>query len=147
MHCCIIHGVCCEVLYSPSAVFNEMSGMRACMLSAFLDHECCLFVCLSICPVPNLTEKLTKRTPHPRLHHCPHAPQGAKGAADGFAALATLYHVLLTVAKVMSPFTPFITETMFQNLRKPLVAAAPSGAAAAVPESVHWCDMPQADQV
>jgi isoleucyl-tRNA synthetase len=34
--------------------------------------------------------------------------QGGKGRADCLAALTTLFHVLLTVTKVMAPFTPFI---------------------------------------
>ncbi len=36
----------------------------------------------------------------------------------------------------MAPFTPFLTESMYQNLR----SALPAGA----PESVHWCDFPTA---
>jgi isoleucyl-tRNA synthetase len=59
--------------------------------------------------------------------------------------------VLLTVTKVMAPFTPFICETMYRNLRAALVAAQQqqqgSAAAAEVPESVHWCDMPAVEQV
>jgi isoleucyl-tRNA synthetase len=77
--------------------------------------------------------------------------QGGKGRADCLAALTTLFHVLLTVTKVMAPFTPFICETMYRNLRAALVAAQQQqqgGAAAAeVPESVHWCDMPAVEQV
>lgn len=60
--------------------------------------------------------------------------------------------MLLTVTKVMAPFTPFICEAMYQNLRAALVAAQKQqqqgvGAAAEVPESVHWCDMPEVEQV
>jgi hypothetical protein len=80
--------------------------------------------------------------------------QGGKGRADCLAALTTLFHVLLTVAKVMAPFTPFICETMYRNLRAALVAAqqqqqhgGAAAAAAEVPESVHWCDMPAVEQV
>lgn len=39
----------------------------------------------------------------------------------------------------MSPFTPFLTEAMYQNLRKCLPADAPA--------SVHWCDFPAEEQV
>jgi isoleucyl-tRNA synthetase len=78
--------------------------------------------------------------------------KGGKGRADCLAALTTLFHVLLTVTKVMSPFTPFICETMYRNLRAALVAAQQqqqqggAAAAAEVPESVHWCDMPAVEQ-
>lgn len=41
--------------------------------------------------------------------------------------------------QVMSPFTPFLTEVMYQNLRRCL----PEGA----PESVHFCDIPEAREV
>ena len=37
--------------------------------------------------------------------------------------------------QVMSPFTPFFTEQMYQNLRR----CQPEGEA---PESVHFCDFP-----
>eukprot|EP00878_Enallax_costatus_P006321 GHUV01006628.1.p1 GENE.GHUV01006628.1~~GHUV01006628.1.p1 ORF type:complete len:1026 (+),score=376.00 GHUV01006628.1:134-3211(+) len=73
--------------------------------------------------------------------------KGGKGRADCAACLTTLFQVLLTVTKVMAPFTPFICEAMYQNLRRSLVAAQQqqqNGTAAveAVPASVHWCDMP-----
>jgi len=60
--------------------------------------------------------------------------KGGKGDTDCKLALATLFDVLLTVSKVMSPFTPFLTEEMYQNLRRCL----PEGA----PESVHFCELP-----
>ncbi|WIA42068.1 hypothetical protein OEZ86_009348 [Tetradesmus obliquus] len=79
--------------------------------------------------------------------------KGGKGRCDCLSALTTLFHVLLTVTKVMAPFTPFICETMYRNLRAGLVAAqqqqqggAAAAAAAEVPESVHWCDMPAVEQ-
>ena len=39
----------------------------------------------------------------------------------------------------MSPFTPFFTEQMYQNLRR----AQPEGEAL---ESVHYCDFPAAQE-
>ena len=36
----------------------------------------------------------------------------------------------------MSPFTPFFTEMMYQNLRRCLPPSAP--------QSVHWCHFPEA---
>ena len=35
---------------------------------------------------------------------------------DKNAAYATLYHVLVKLAKLLAPFTPFVTEVMYQNL-------------------------------
>ncbi|KAL3138515.1 hypothetical protein ABBQ32_006299 [Trebouxia sp. C0010 RCD-2024] len=65
--------------------------------------------------------------------------KGSKGTEDTLMALVSLYDVLLTVCKVMSPFTPFFTEQMYQNLRR----CQPQGEA---PESVHYCDFPTAQE-
>jgi isoleucyl-tRNA synthetase len=50
---------------------------------------------------------------------------------DKLTAYATLYHVLLTLVKALAPFAPFVTETIYRNLRS-----------ADMPESVHLCDYP-----
>ncbi|CAL5221457.1 g3649 [Coccomyxa viridis] len=62
--------------------------------------------------------------------------KGRLGVEDCKFALASLFDVLLTVCKVMAPFTPFFCETLYQNLRRALPKDAP--------ESVHWCDFPLA---
>ena len=56
---------------------------------------------------------------------------------DKRAAQATLYEVLTTVTKLLAPFLPFLSESMYQNLVR-------SGDAAA-PESVHHTDYPVPD--
>jgi isoleucyl-tRNA synthetase len=67
------------------------------------------------------------------------AKAGASQAsdADKHAAYGTLYHVLATLSKLLAPFTPFVTEVMYQNL----VRSVDTGA----PESVHHCDWPAVD--
>lgn len=57
--------------------------------------------------------------------------------ADKATAYATLYHVLLKMAKVLAPFTPFVSEVMYQNL----VCSVREEAYA----SVHHCAWPEAD--
>ena len=57
---------------------------------------------------------------------------------DKLDAYATLYESLVTVAKLAAPFVPFMTEEIYQNLVR-----APRGDD--VPESVHLCDYPEAD--
>jgi isoleucyl-tRNA synthetase len=52
---------------------------------------------------------------------------------DKRSAYRTLYEVLLATVKLMAPFMPFITETIYRNLANGL-----SGA----PESVHLTDWP-----
>ena len=55
------------------------------------------------------------------------------------AALDTLFAVLFTMVRVMAPFTPFLTEMMYQQLRKkaPQFAGAESN-------SVHYLMLPVA---
>jgi isoleucyl-tRNA synthetase len=48
-------------------------------------------------------------------------------------AYATLYQVLLRLCQIAAPFTPFVAESIYGNLRGPNQ-----------PESVHLCDFPQA---
>ncbi|KAG9509336.1 Isoleucine--tRNA ligase, cytoplasmic, partial [Fragariocoptes setiger] len=43
--------------------------------------------------------------------------KGEGGPDDHKAALSTLCHVLNTMVRLMAPFTPFITELIYQNLR------------------------------
>ena len=53
---------------------------------------------------------------------------------DKTQAYQTLNYVLLQLSKIAAPFVPFISETIYQNLRTD-----------AMPESVHLCDFPMAD--
>lgn len=53
---------------------------------------------------------------------------------DKLSAYRTLRYVLVQLAKVAAPFTPFIAEEIFRNLR-----------GASDPESVHLCDFPTAN--
>lgn len=57
--------------------------------------------------------------------------------ADKAAAYSTLYRVLLTLAKVMAPFAPFLAEVTYANL----VSALPAEARC---ESVHLESFPEA---
>lgn len=54
---------------------------------------------------------------------------------DRHAALSVLGYVLLTVAKLMAPMTPFITETMYQHMKPALPEAERMG-------SVHFLPIP-----
>ncbi len=58
-------------------------------------------------------------------------------AGDKEAAFATLYHVLVTLSKLLAPYIPFMAESMYQNL----VVLQDQNAK----ESVHFCDFPVAD--
>ncbi len=58
--------------------------------------------------------------------------------ADKLAAYTTLYECLVTLAKLMAPFTPFLAEELYQNL---VATAFPEA-----PDSVHLADFPVADK-
>ena len=57
---------------------------------------------------------------------------------DKVAAYTTLYHCLVTIAKISAPYTPFITEMMYLNLVPQFYADAP--------KSVHLCTFPEAEE-
>jgi isoleucyl-tRNA synthetase len=62
---------------------------------------------------------------------------GPSGAAAKLAAYATLREFLVAVAGMLAPFTPFVAEELYRNLRSERDAGAP--------ESVHLSDFPGAD--
>ena len=63
---------------------------------------------------------------------------GKEMTEDKAAAYTTLYTVLVTLAKLTAPFTPFIAEQMYQNLVPNFYKDAP--------RSVHMCAFPVCDE-
>jgi isoleucyl-tRNA synthetase len=59
------------------------------------------------------------------------------GEADKLSAFATLHECLVTLAQLLAPFMPFVTEEIYRNL----VVGDPAAA-----ESVHLSDWPAADE-
>jgi len=57
---------------------------------------------------------------------------------DKLAAYATIYEVLVKLCKLMAPFSPFLSESIYQNLVKGLNEKAP--------DSVHMCEWPAAQK-
>lgn len=62
---------------------------------------------------------------------------GSEMTEDKAAAYTTLYTVLVTLAKLAAPFTPFMSEMIYQNLVPAFDKKAP--------KSVHLCDFPVCD--
>ena len=58
--------------------------------------------------------------------------------ADKLAAYTTLYHCLVTLSKLLAPFTPFVAEEIYRNL---VCSADPEAV-----ESVNLTDFPVADR-
>ncbi|MDE5548139.1 MAG: class I tRNA ligase family protein [Clostridia bacterium] len=63
---------------------------------------------------------------------------GSEMTEDKAAAYTTLYTVLVTLAKLTAPFTPFMSEMIYQNLVPAFDKTAP--------KSVHLCDFPVCDE-
>ncbi|KHJ41785.1 isoleucine--tRNA ligase [Trichuris suis] len=68
--------------------------------------------------------------------------KGDQGEKECIDALETLSHVLILLIRLMAPFTPFITDMMWQNLSKLLHDEAELEG---VP-SVHYLDLPLVNQ-
>ena len=64
--------------------------------------------------------------------------------ADKKEAYQTLHYVLVTLSKLMAPFTPFIAEEIYRNLMNPHPSPLPEGEGDLV--SVHLEDYPEADE-
>jgi len=58
--------------------------------------------------------------------------------ADKQSAYTTLYECLVTLSKLLAPFTPFLAEELYQNLVGSVFPEAP--------DSVHLADFPVADE-
>ncbi|MFW6151724.1 MAG: class I tRNA ligase family protein [Verrucomicrobiota bacterium] len=54
---------------------------------------------------------------------------------DKSEAYETLWHILLEVSRIAAPFIPFISESIYMNLK-----------GRSMPESVHLCDFPEPDE-
>ena len=63
---------------------------------------------------------------------------GSDMTDDKAAAYTTLWTVLVTLSKVLAPYTPFMAESIYRNLVPQFFADAPI--------SVHLCDFPKCDE-
>ncbi|XP_051931486.1 isoleucine--tRNA ligase, cytoplasmic [Hippocampus zosterae] len=66
--------------------------------------------------------------------------KGESGTEDCLWALETLFSVLFSMCRLMAPFTPFITEMMYQNLRNLVDLAALEEKDTG---SIHYLMLPQ----
>ena len=73
------------------------------------------------------------------VRRCRERYWGKDMTADKEAAYMTLYTVLRTMALISAPFTPFMSETMYQNMVRTVDKSAP--------ESIHLCDWPKKDEI
>ena len=72
------------------------------------------------------------------VRRCRERYWGKDMTPDKEAAYMTLYTVLKTMALISAPFTPFMSETMYQNMVRTVDKSAP--------ESIHLCDWPHKDE-
>ncbi|XP_034022071.1 isoleucine--tRNA ligase, cytoplasmic [Thalassophryne amazonica] len=66
--------------------------------------------------------------------------KGESGTEDCLWALETLFSVLFSMCRLMAPFTPFITEMMYQNLR---YLNDPASIEEKDTSSIHYLMLPQ----
>ena len=60
--------------------------------------------------------------------------EGGRGEDERRDSLSVAFEVLMGLCRMMAPLTPFLTELIYQNLRR---------AVADAPESVHFLEIPQ----
>lgn len=65
--------------------------------------------------------------------------RGEFGKEDSYKALETLANVLTTMVQLMAPFTPYLTELMYQNLKHLYIDKASN-------ESVHYLMLPDVQE-
>uniref|UniRef100_A0A8C3E4A2 isoleucine--tRNA ligase n=1 Tax=Corvus moneduloides TaxID=1196302 RepID=A0A8C3E4A2_CORMO len=66
--------------------------------------------------------------------------KGENGTEDCIMALETLFSVLFSMCRLMAPYTPFITELMYQNLK---TLIDPASVQEKSTESIHYLMLPQ----
>ncbi|NWT01489.1 SYIC protein, partial [Mionectes macconnelli] len=66
--------------------------------------------------------------------------KGENGTEDCIMALETLFSVLFSMCRLMAPYTPFITELMYQNLK---TLIDPASVKEKNTESIHYLMLPQ----
>ncbi|NXW91906.1 SYIC protein, partial [Alopecoenas beccarii] len=66
--------------------------------------------------------------------------KGESGTEDCIMALETLFSVLFSMCRLMAPYTPFITELMYQNLK---TLIDPASVQEKNTESIHYLMLPQ----
>ena len=72
------------------------------------------------------------------VRRCRERYWGSGMTDDKEAAYMTLYTVLATMSALCAPFTPFMSENIYQNIVRSVDKTAP--------ESIHLCDFPVADE-
>ncbi|XP_059336027.1 isoleucine--tRNA ligase, cytoplasmic isoform X1 [Ammospiza nelsoni] len=66
--------------------------------------------------------------------------KGEHGTEDCIMALETLFSVLFSMCRLMAPYTPFITELMYQNLK---TLIDPASVQEKNTDSIHYLMLPQ----
>ena len=72
------------------------------------------------------------------VRRCRERYWGSGMTDDKEAAYMTLYTVLATMSALCAPFTPFMSESIYQNIVRSVDKTAP--------ESIHLCEFPVADE-
>jgi len=82
-------------------------------------------------------EEFTDEISNWYVRRCRERYWGSEMTDDKIAAYMTLYTVIVTLSKITAPFTPFIAESIYNNLVPNFFKDAPI--------SVHLCSFPECD--
>ncbi|MBF8262892.1 MAG: ileS [Parachlamydiales bacterium] len=120
-----------SIQHPPAALIDRwiltMSQKMVCDVTAALDAYT---LDRAIEPLVGYVDQLTNWY----IRRCRSRFWADENTQDRREAFTTLYTVLIQFVKCAAPFIPFITETIYRELRTQ-----------AMPESVHLCDFPDAD--
>ncbi|KAL0486840.1 isoleucyl-tRNA synthetase, partial [Acrasis kona] len=121
--------------FKPTNVMDKWVISMSQSLVAFVHQEMKAYRLYTVTPkLVDTVQQLTNwyvRMNRKRL-------KGVESKQEWYQSLCTLFNVLYTLIRTMSPFTPFLTEMMYQNLRN----LVPSDQRE---DSIHYLDMPQFD--
>ncbi len=104
-------------------------------LTAFIDKSLANY---EICESSRALQDFSDVLSNWYVRRCRDRYWGAEMTEDKAAAYTTLYTVLVTLAKLTAPYTPFIAEMMYQNLVPSFFENEP--------KSVHLCAFPVSDK-
>ncbi|CAD6502796.1 BgTH12-05386 [Blumeria graminis f. sp. triticale] len=130
-----------DYVFDPSAEINNSNVMDRWILAScqsllqFVDEEMAAYRLYTV--VPRLLE-LIDNTTNWYIRFNRKRLKGDLGLEDTQHALNTLFEVLFTLVKGLAPFTPFITDNIYQRL----LPHIPQHLKGVDPRSVHFLEFP-----
>ena len=131
-----------DFIFDPKAEMSSKNVMDSWILATcqsllqFVNQEMAAYRLYTV--VPRLLEPIDDMT-NWYIRFNRRRLKGEFGTEDTKAALNTLFEVLFTLVRGLAPFTPFITDTIYQRL----LPHIPESLRAEDPRSVHFLSFPE----